>query len=85
LWPVFANGHHAELSAVIFSNACSIAKLNRVACPLDQNTRSPEPERKAKPRPAGAFGALRNTLILLVTVCHRLSPKTECEISVRSA
>lgn len=28
---LFANDHHAELSAVIFSNACSIAKLNRVA------------------------------------------------------
>src|SRR6516225_6577230 len=28
---LFANEQHAELSAVIFSNACSIAKLNRVA------------------------------------------------------
>jgi hypothetical protein len=28
---IFANDGHAELSAVIFSNACSIAKLNRVA------------------------------------------------------
>jgi len=28
---LFANKEHAELSAVIFSNACSIAKLNRVA------------------------------------------------------
>lgn len=28
---LFANDRHAELSAVIFSNACSIAKLNRVA------------------------------------------------------
>jgi hypothetical protein len=28
---LFANDQHAELSAVIFSNACSIAKLNRVA------------------------------------------------------
>lgn len=27
---LFANADHAELSAVIFSNACSIAKLNRV-------------------------------------------------------
>ena len=27
---LFANAHHAELSAVIFSNACSISKLNRV-------------------------------------------------------
>ena len=27
---LFANDHHRELSAVIFSNACSIAKLNRV-------------------------------------------------------
>ncbi|MFX8500667.1 hypothetical protein ABTL68_19860, partial [Acinetobacter baumannii] len=27
---LFANAEHAELSAVIFSNACSIAKLNRV-------------------------------------------------------
>lgn len=27
---LFANDRHAELSAVIFSNACSIAKLNRV-------------------------------------------------------
>ncbi len=28
---LFADDRHAELSAVIFSNACSIAKLNRVA------------------------------------------------------
>jgi hypothetical protein len=28
---LFANDGHTELSAVIFSNACSIAKLNRVA------------------------------------------------------
>lgn len=28
---LFRNGRHPELSAVIFSNACSIAKLNRVA------------------------------------------------------
>jgi hypothetical protein len=28
---LFANEQHAELSAVIFSNACSIAKLYRVA------------------------------------------------------
>ena len=28
---LFASDRHAELSAVIFSNACSIAKLNRVA------------------------------------------------------
>lgn len=28
---LFANDQHAELSAVVFSNACSIAKLNRVA------------------------------------------------------
>ena len=28
---LFANAEHADLSAVIFSNACSIAKLNRVA------------------------------------------------------
>ena len=28
---LFANDQHAELSAVMFSNACSIAKLNRVA------------------------------------------------------
>ncbi|WP_342149667.1 hypothetical protein [Methylorubrum sp. SB2] len=28
---LFANDSHAELSAIIFSNACSIAKLNRVA------------------------------------------------------
>lgn len=28
---LFANDQHAALSAVIFSNACSIAKLNRVA------------------------------------------------------
>lgn len=28
---LFANEHHSELSAVIFSNACSMAKLNRVA------------------------------------------------------
>ena len=28
---LFVNDQHAELSAVIFSNACSIAKLNRVA------------------------------------------------------
>ena len=28
---LFADGEHAELSAVIFSNACSMAKLNRVA------------------------------------------------------
>ncbi|RWQ12787.1 hypothetical protein [Mesorhizobium sp.] len=28
---LFANDRHAELSAVIFSNACSISKLNRVA------------------------------------------------------
>jgi hypothetical protein len=28
---LFANDRHPELSAVIFSNACSIAKLNRVA------------------------------------------------------
>jgi hypothetical protein len=27
---LFADDQHAELSAVIFSNACSIAKLNRV-------------------------------------------------------
>jgi len=27
---LFANADHAELSAVIFSNACSISKLNRV-------------------------------------------------------
>lgn len=27
---LFANDRHAELSAIIFSNACSIAKLNRV-------------------------------------------------------
>lgn len=28
---LFTNDQHAELSAIIFSNACSIAKLNRVA------------------------------------------------------
>ncbi|WP_210212296.1 MULTISPECIES: hypothetical protein [unclassified Mesorhizobium] len=28
---LFANDEHAELSAVIFTNACSMAKLNRVA------------------------------------------------------
>ncbi|MBB4120735.1 hypothetical protein [Martelella radicis] len=28
---LFANDQHSELSAVIFTNACSIAKLNRVA------------------------------------------------------
>lgn len=28
---LFANGEHAHLSAVMFSNACSIAKFNRVA------------------------------------------------------